>query len=99
MVTSDVVTATATAEAITHPSVNNASSVGEEAKVQDAATADAILLVSGQRGIITSSDLLTLLDCVGNFRIQASMFTARAAYSADGYGADNCRRSYIAHMA
>ncbi|OBU01045.2 hypothetical protein VE01_00917 [Pseudogymnoascus verrucosus] len=44
MVTSDVVTATATAETITHPSVNNASSVGEEAKVQDAATADAILL-------------------------------------------------------
>lgn len=97
MVTSDVVTVTAT-EAMTHPLVNNASSVGEEAKVQDAATADAILLVSGQRGIITSSDLLTLLDCVGNIRIQASMFTARAAYSADGYGADNCHRSYIAHM-
>lgn len=97
MVTSDVVTATAT-EAITRPLVNDASSVGEEAKFQDAATADAIVLVSAQRGIITSSGLLTLLDCVGNIRIQASMFTARAAYSADGYGADNCRRSYIAHM-
>lgn len=96
MVTSGVVTATAT-EAIERPLVNNASSVGEEAKVQDAATADAILLVSGQRGIITSSDLLTLLDCVGNIRIQASMFTARAAYSADRYGTDDCPRSYIAH--
>lgn len=97
MVTSDVVTATAT-EDITRPLANNASSVSEEAKSQDAATADAIVLVSGQRGIIIISDLLTLLDCVGNIRIQASMFTGRAAYSADGYGADNCQRSYIAHM-
>jgi len=97
MVTSDVVTATGTEAIKRHSSVNSVS-VGEEAKVQDAATADAILLVSDPREIITKSGLLTLLDYVGNIRVQASMFTARVVYSADGYGIDNCHRSCIAHM-
>ncbi|OBT72264.1 hypothetical protein VF21_08175 [Pseudogymnoascus sp. 05NY08] len=70
MATSDVVTVTAT-EAITYPLVNNASSVGEEARSK------------------IPQQLMRF------YWIQASMFTARAAYSADGYGANNCPALYF----